>query len=233
MISIATLFESWLCYAALSGLVILAVGSMAVWICKEPIYKVRIIQWTFLACLIVPLVQVFGLTPGIEMGLLSAPTEPVKAELFQQQQKVASSPSPADNPSFDSRMSNLSHQMDPAVSHSMVPASAASAFSFESESPEKAQDVSMNFGAWLKWSWCIVAATLSTWWIVGLFARRLIALQSRPANENVRNVLESIAGEKAASVRLLTNDRIKSPVMWGHYVGGWHTNGAISKGETF
>ena len=215
MISITTLFESWLCYAALSGLVILAVGSTTVWICKEPIYKVRIIQWTFLACLIVPLVQVFGLTPGIEMGLLSARPEPVKAELFQQEQKVESSPSPAPNPSFDSRMSNLSDQIDPAVSRAMAPALAASTFPVESESLEKAQGVAMNFSAWLTWSWCIVVAMLGIWWVVGLFVRRLIALQSSPANENVRNVLESIAGEKAASVRLLINRRIKSPVMWG------------------
>jgi len=160
MISITTLFESWLCYAALSGLVILAVGSTTVWICKEPIYKVRIIQWTFLACLIVPLVQVFGLTPGIEMGLLSAPTEPVKAKLFQQDQKIESSPSPAPNPSFDSRMSNLSDQIDPAVSRAMAPALAASTFPVESESLEKAQGVAMNFSAWLTWSWCIVVAML-------------------------------------------------------------------------
>ena len=55
---------SWLGYSAISCLLILSLGTLAVRFCREPVYRIRIIQWTFVACLLVPLVQQFELLPG-------------------------------------------------------------------------------------------------------------------------------------------------------------------------
>ena len=211
MIAIETQFESWLCYAALSGLVILVVGSLAVWLCREPIHKVRIIQWTFLTCIIVPFVQVSGLMPGIELGLIPESSKPAEDNTSLVEQ-------------FDSLVLHLPSEMDRESemyrdedSQSVVPASIRSATSIESASPAGSQDqaISISIGTWLKWAWCMIAGALGIWWALGLFLRRRVALQSMPAPDNVREVLRSIAGEKAASIRLLTSSRFKSPVMWG------------------
>nr|MBC8356325.1 hypothetical protein [Planctomycetota bacterium] len=67
--------SSWLIDSAVFGAVILALGSIAVYSCREPIYRIRIIQWTFTGCLLVPLLHQLDQVPSYHMALWSLPQE--------------------------------------------------------------------------------------------------------------------------------------------------------------
>ena len=223
MIAIETQFELWLCYAALSGLVILAIGSLAVWLCKEPIHKVRIIQWTFAACLVAPLVQVFGLTPGYEVGLVSpvsSPSETVIPRFHDSDSAIPFRSVRSVDPNREFSRSSTVAEVDAEknVESSATPTSFPTAKSEKGNSIEtETSSVRLAVAAseWLRWAWCIAAALILVWWMVGLILRRRIAAQSDAPPAHVRQMLKTIAGDGSSRVRLLTSRRMKSPVMWG------------------
>ena len=57
-----TIVFNWLVHAAGSGFILLAIGGLAVYCFREPVHRIRLIQWTLLGCLLVPVV---GRVPGL------------------------------------------------------------------------------------------------------------------------------------------------------------------------
>ena len=85
----------WLLQSAICGTIILSLGCLAVFRCRQPIFRIRIIHWTFLACLIVPAIRHFELRPTLRMALwshvpMSAAAPAAGAELLERSQSVDS-----------------------------------------------------------------------------------------------------------------------------------------------
>ena len=65
-------FGSWLIHSAVFGVIILAIGAIAVRLCRQPVYRIRIIQLTLVACLLVPLLQQVKSLPHVSLNSASA-----------------------------------------------------------------------------------------------------------------------------------------------------------------
>lgn len=218
---------SWLGYSALSGLLILGLGALAVRFCREPVYRIRIIQWSFIACLLVPVVQQFGLLPGFA---LPVPVPTTTTELESTNGGLQGSTS-ADS---DIAENNAALARDESLSSKSLstgnPITADSGLSVTDvqRTGEFGPDSSArrNFQhpttiasvlGFLQTAYFVVAAAIVVWWAVGLVLRRRILRHSSPANDHVCRVLRSIAGTGAKRAQLRISETIKSPIMWGHF----------------
>lgn len=65
-------FSQWLAHSAIFGAVLLAVGAIALRCFRQPVHRVRIVQWTFISCLLVPLLQTTQFAPAHSLGLLDS-----------------------------------------------------------------------------------------------------------------------------------------------------------------
>src|SRR5262252_6505715 len=63
----------WLAHAALGSLVILALGGLAVRLCREPARRIRLIELTLLGCVLVPWLSRLPGTPRWSLGWLDGP----------------------------------------------------------------------------------------------------------------------------------------------------------------
>src|SRR4051794_37157684 len=63
----------WLTHAALGSLVLLALGGLAVRLCREPARRIRLIELTLLGVLLVPWLSGLPGTPRWSLGWLSEP----------------------------------------------------------------------------------------------------------------------------------------------------------------
>src|SRR3954452_8364001 len=63
----------WLAHAALGSFVLLAVGGLAVRLCREPARRIRLIELTLLGSLLVPWLSRLPGTPRWSLGWLSEP----------------------------------------------------------------------------------------------------------------------------------------------------------------
>jgi beta-lactamase regulating signal transducer with metallopeptidase domain/protocatechuate 3,4-dioxygenase beta subunit len=212
--------ETWLFYSALSGFLILSLGALGVWFCKEPIYRIRITQWTFAACLFVPLIQITGLMPSFETQLSwpnSAAISLADAPVQTSSNAVSDSIAADENSITSINSGNYSQPKMSTVAETfdvvgLRDADRKSSVSHVSNAVTSSAFKVRNI---LTLAWCVCAGFLAIQWVVGFALRRRIAARSRLATKDVHAALKTIAGEKASRVRLLSNEKIKSPVMWG------------------
>ena len=70
----------WLVYSAIAGSLFLVIGCLAVRFRRQPVERLRLIEWTLLACLFAPLVNHLPGLPRWSLGWLT-PTaeEPMEA----------------------------------------------------------------------------------------------------------------------------------------------------------
>src|SRR5262249_45197665 len=63
----------WLAHAAVGGFLLLSAGCLAVWVCRQPVRRLRLIEVTLIGCLLLPLVYRLPGLPQWSMGLLTVP----------------------------------------------------------------------------------------------------------------------------------------------------------------
>ena len=220
-ICVLSYVETWLSYSALSGFLILVLGALGVWFCKEPVYKIRITQWTFAACLFVPLIQVTGLMPSFKTSLswpnsaaISLPAAPIETSSNAVSDSIATdetSPTSIKLGNYaQPKMSTVAETFDEVGLQDADREISASQFG-----SAVASSSSIKIRRILTLAWCVCAGLLAIQWVVGFVLRRRIVAQSELASKEARAALKTIAGEKASRVRLLSNGKINSPVMWG------------------
>lgn len=217
----SNMVDSLICYTVLSGMILLTIGSVCVWLCREPIFNIRIIQWTFVGCLVVPLVQVSGLVSSVSIPVLSkarkmAPaampmshSEPLKSisqkpdEFADHPEMLSSAAMPDPTSPLASDTSSVAHQPSSFHDSKQNQTASLSATSFSA------------WGRWVSWSWIVCAAMFTSWWSISLLLRQRIVARSQVAPEHVRELFDSISTCSSSHVRLLISDDLNSPVMWG------------------
>ena len=207
--------SQWLAHATIFGFVLLTIGSLAVWRFPQPVHRVRIIGWTFVACLIVPFIQQFQFVPQHSFGVLNFDTV---------LQPVADSSS-APRLSFE----NLDDQNESVpfadnaelIEPFEAEQSGAVVVATETLSPTAAAATTnpSRFSWQLLWHSILVVyflalAIMLLRWASALARRSAIARRSQKADAHVVDLLRSIAGTSKLP-RLLVSDEIASPIMWG------------------
>jgi len=208
----------WLLQSTLCGAIILSLGCLAVFRCRQPIFRIRIIHWTFLACLIVPVIRHWELLPTLRMGLwshvpMSVAAPATGAELVEWSPNVGSDVShsvgskhPAFPRTFVASDPNIPMVPDPATGEPLRTAHEGAGW----------EAIVGGLISACVLLYCLAVTVMMGFWSVGYLMRRRIARTAVPADEALYAVLKSIAGEdRCQRVRLLVSDRISSPVMWG------------------
>lgn len=235
--------SSWLIDSAIFGAIILATGSLAVYFCREPIYRIRIIQWTFAGCLLVPLLQQLDHIPAYHMALwndaqanreevtgraspplTAAPTDTEIDLANTNSDKAVVSPKLVDITESSEIAVDLldSKAVEYSTVHTdEVPAAAPLATSEPDTTVQQATLAPTEFGMGktilraAQMSYGVVIAGLLALWCINLQRRSVLARSADPAGEAAREALVLIAGPRAAKVRLLVSSRVAAPIMWG------------------
>jgi hypothetical protein len=203
-------FWRWLIHAAAGGLVFLAIGCLAIKLCREPVRRLRLAELTMLGCLLVPWLN---LVPGLQqftLGWLKPPevrvagTPPVSDLTSPVLPGVPTSAAPG------SRVGALEQSLREPVS--TVPFAPAQP-SVASIPPGAADKLSHPLP--LVVAYLGVAAGFVVWWLAGLVQLLRLCRFSYPAPEHVVAVFQRIAGPGGRRVRLLASDRIELPLMFG------------------
>ncbi|QDT95901.1 BlaR1 peptidase M56 [Gimesia aquarii] len=215
---------SWLIHSAVFGAAILLLGGLAVWFFREPIYRIRIIHWTFVACLLVPAFQQLDMIPGYSLNLgsemkteplqtapeiVSLSESPLVSQSVPVEQTQGSSirhfePIPSQNLSVEntvfSEIENLKESARPAT----VPVISDSA-------------LLLRIGRTMQLVYFTMVGFWILIWLVGYARRCQIAKYAILASDELQHLLSSIAGAKGKHVRLLVSDRVPTPIMWGAF----------------
>ena len=192
---------------ALVGGLILLVGCVAMRFFKQPIERLRIIEWTLAGCLVAPLLQQIPGVPRWSLGLW--PQREVAAA--DERSPIQATPAPE----FVAAMGD-EYPMPPTISRteSLTPTDPASSIPHpaSTDTPFRPQ-----------WSWplaillAFVAGSLCmiVWLLVGMTSLWRIARRSQPAPERVRELFGRIAGEHHERIRLATTGRLELPIAFG------------------
>jgi hypothetical protein len=65
----------WLSHAAVSAFLLLAAGCLAMWLCRQPVRRLRLAELTLLGCLLAPALQLVPGLPHYTLGWLQAVPE--------------------------------------------------------------------------------------------------------------------------------------------------------------
>ncbi|PQO33703.1 M56 family metallopeptidase [Blastopirellula marina] len=216
---------SWLIVLAFSSLLLLTLGGIAVRCCRQPVHRICIIQWVFVACLIVPVAEHLRLLPGWNVPLLvtnSEMAEPTQVALTERQHEselgIGGISSPDSN-ATNSDQTTAASAESPGNKVESVSA-AASPVAAMNLSENRPSDVPNGpIGTWLArlipLIYFFFVALLATWWGLGWILRKQFQRTCHPASGNTVAILHSLAGGKSKHVQVLTSNRIESPVMWG------------------
>src|SRR5262249_17808622 len=64
---------NWLAHAAVGNLLVLAVGCVGAALCRQPVRRLRLIELTFLGCLLAPWLSLVSGLPQWSLGWLDVP----------------------------------------------------------------------------------------------------------------------------------------------------------------
>ncbi|QDT88421.1 M56 family metallopeptidase [Gimesia algae] len=208
---------SWLLDATVFGAIILFLGGLAVWFCREPVYRIRIIHWTFIACLLVPLLQQGNIIPKYSLNLWQETgsnidplsdqnRSPESAEIVlmpPQHTEVAMHEPPLPfNPM-------TKQNADTVPRETLTPA--------EQVAPQSTTGgvlTTIIFRA-LQMAYLAIVGFLFVRAALGFVRRSRIARSAQPASAELCELLTSIAGSHTQNARLLVSQQVRSPFMWG------------------
>ena len=195
--------------AAAGGLIVLAAGSLAARLCRQPVRRVRLVVLSLLGAMAVPALGALPVAPRWSVGLPAAPAAILARADHAAPAEAGSQPHPpraagsrvALGPIEQPGEMTTGHaRTGPALAPSGPVASAPAArWHFPS-----ARTVLLG-------SYFAVAAGLAAWWLVGQFLLWRVTRSARPVPEAIRDVFLGLAGPGSGRVVLLESDRIASP----------------------
>ncbi len=194
------LLETWLAQSALASLAVLAAGSAAVLVWRQPARRVRIIRCTMTGCILGPLI---GMVPGYPRLAVDWP-------------KVlthALSDEPAGVGASRTVLPRQSSEVRPVVSAGVEQPFAADSPSFAPVQPDAtAFEPQPDYRPWISALYLLGLGVGGVWWSMGLVALARVVRASRPAAPRCQDMLATIAGPHAQRVRLLVSRQLNQPL---------------------
>ena len=206
----------WLTHTALGDLLVLALGGLAIRLCRQPVWRLRLIALTLAGCGLVACLNQLPGIPTWSAGWLSprvaSPEQRVSpVETATGFMPVASiSGEPALRPEI-SRTPIAS-----AASDSSATASHGDPASSGRTEASRALDL-MALARALSWrstialAYASIAFVLFAWWLLGQCLLLRLYLTAKPAPEAVVDLFREVAGPAGDRVRLLQSDRVELP----------------------
>jgi beta-lactamase regulating signal transducer with metallopeptidase domain len=195
--------------AAAGGLIVLAAGSLAARLCRQPVRRVRLIVLSLVGAMAVPGLGVLPVAPRWSAGLLAAPAAILARDDHAAPAEVGGRPYP--------RRETLSRvALGPIEQPGGMPTGHVGT------GPALAPKGPMAPAPAARWhlpsartvllgSYFAVAAGLAAWWLVGQLLLRRVTRSARPVPSAIRDVFLGLTGPGGGRVVLLESDRIASP----------------------
>jgi beta-lactamase regulating signal transducer with metallopeptidase domain len=205
----------WLAHAAVGGLFVLALGSLAAWRCRQPVHRAGVAVLTLLAALAVPWVGELGLVPRWSVGALPSP---------QWAEGRGVTPAVADGMSPSrSRPGMLQPDAVDGRPTSATPVALSAPIDANTRQASMVQalrSIALPWHLIVLGVYATGAAGLFAWWLAGQVVLRRVTRSARPVPAPVRDLFLSISGPAGATVVLLRSDRITLPFTytWVHPV---------------
>jgi beta-lactamase regulating signal transducer with metallopeptidase domain len=199
----------WLAHAAVGGLIVLVLGSLAAQLCRQPVRRARIVILTLVGAFIVPWLGILPIAPKWSAGfvLTTAPTTaPSSGE-------VRAVPTPAALPASIERLrepvtleggGTALHR--PVERHSLEVAGGGQG----SESWPSLL-VTLSWDALALSAFAAASAGLAAWWLLGQIRLWQVTHAARPVAPEIHEVFRAISGPAGRAVLLLDSDRVDLP----------------------
>jgi beta-lactamase regulating signal transducer with metallopeptidase domain len=207
-------FLYWLVHAAVSAFLLLTVGCLSMWLCHQPVRRLRLAELTLLGCLLAPGLHLVPGLPHYALGLLeaeqveSAAAMPNTAE--SEPAVVVREPAqskPLLDRSKDQRAEDATDIAAPIASSEPMPAA---------ETPMPASHAARFSTPMLAvLAYFSLTSVFVFWWLAGVIKLRRLYHTTYPAPAIASELLEQIAGPQGRRVRLLVSDHLEQPITFG------------------
>ncbi len=183
----------WLIHSAIVSLLVLAVGSGAILLCRRPARRVWIIELTLAGCLVAPWLDTIPGYPRLGFGW-RAGTSLYRDEAVPQDSAGGAGGEPT----------AILQSSDLPVSLQAVTAEAA-------PRATNAPSPSFDLVPWIVFVYAVGVALGLGWWLVGLLVLAQTVRMTRPAPSRCRELLDQLAGQRASRVKLLIGRGVRQP----------------------
>ena len=202
----------WLAHAAVGTLLVLAAGCVGGALCRQPVRRLRLIELTFLGCLLAPWLSLVSGLPQWSLGWLDAPAATAAAPDTRGASAAAADMEDHDRQDraiLAARGEQSKAEKAPAI---VPPAAPSEPTPAPADSPQLAVMGWPSTPQMIVGVYCTLSAGLVVWWLVGLLRLVRLCRTTTPAPEHVVALYRRIAGKAGDGVRLLCSDRIDLPL---------------------
>jgi beta-lactamase regulating signal transducer with metallopeptidase domain/5-hydroxyisourate hydrolase-like protein (transthyretin family) len=202
-------FLYWLVHAAVSSFLLLAVGCLAMWLCRQPVRRLRLAELTLLGCLLAPGLHLVPGLPHYTLGLLEA-----------EQVETVAIPNPADSePAIVARepvqsKSLLDRSMDKRAEDAAPVASSEPMPAVETPLPVS-HAARFSTPMLTVFAYFSLTSVFVLFWLAGVLKLRRLYHTTYPAPATASELLDQIAGPQGRRVRLLASDHLEQPITFG------------------
>ena len=195
--------------AAAGGLIVLAAGSLAARLCRQPVRRARLIVLSLLGAMAVPALGALPIAPRWSVGLPAAPAAILARADHAAPAEAGSRPHPPRAAGSRVALGPIEQPGEMTTGHARTgPALAPSG---PVASAPAARWHLPSARTVLLGSYFAVAAGFAIWWLVGQLLLWRVTRSARPVPEAIRDVFLGLAGPGSGRVVLLESDRIASP----------------------
>ena len=195
--------------AAAGGLIVLAAGSLAARLCRQPVRRARLIVLSLLGAMAVPALGALPVAPRWSVGLPAAPAAILARADHAAPAEAGSQPHPPR--ATVSRVALGPIEQPGEMTTGRAPTGPALAPSGPVAAAPAARWHFPSARTVLLGSYFAVAAGFAAWWLVGQLLLWRVTRSARPVPGAIREVFLGLAGPGSGRVVLLESDRIASP----------------------
>jgi len=199
----------WLAHAAVGGLIVLALGSLAAQLCRQPVRRARLVVLTLLGGFAVPWLGTLPIAPKWCAGFVLA-TPPA---LAPSSGEIRAVPTPAAPPAsmelprgpvaLEGGRAGLRRPVERPARE--VADGGRGAVSWPSRL------VTLSWDAVALAAYAAVSAGLAAWWLLGQILLWRVTRVARPVPPGIQEVFGEISGPAGRAVLLLENDTVELP----------------------
>jgi beta-lactamase regulating signal transducer with metallopeptidase domain len=194
----------WLAHAAVGGLVVLGLGSLAACLCRQPVRRARIIVLTLLGAVAVPWLGTLPFAPRWSLGVLPASAARIETEVGR-----ISLPAPTSIEPPNQAATIEPNRIEPPRP-AIFPARAV-AEGKRAITPLPSRRAAPSWQLVALFAYAATAVGLAAWWLVGQVLLWRISRTSRPAPRAVQEVFREMSGPGGQWVVLLESDMVRLP----------------------
>jgi beta-lactamase regulating signal transducer with metallopeptidase domain len=207
----------WLAHLAVGGSLFLAVGCLAVRLCRHPVRRIRLIELTLVGSLLVPLLAQVPALPHWSLGWLPADTPAsLPPSEAPPDESASAAPSEAFRPAAPLALQATASSVESSPAATSSPAVESNPVEpAEIEAPPVAPSRPVPVPQIVVAVYLCGAAALLLWSLVGMAALFRLCRAAAPVPPAVARLFHRIAGPAGAGVRLLSSERVPLPLAFG------------------